>query len=150
MKITFSHRFEAAHRFLDAQTKCSTPHGHTWWIHLTLEHKLDNMQSGKNYAEDFGPLKKEWRAFIDSQLDHHFFLNSKDPLKDYILKLIPDARLKLTPGDPTTEAIALILFNKAEEIFKPFNGIKPFSIKLQETPTNAVEVDKSLESFQFL
>jgi 6-pyruvoyltetrahydropterin/6-carboxytetrahydropterin synthase len=150
VKITFSHRFEAAHRFLDASTKCSTPHGHTWWVHLTLEHDSSSLKPDKNYIEDFGPLKAEWRAFIDNHLDHHLFLNSKDPLKDSIKELIPGARLKLTPGDPTTEALALILFNAASDIFSTFEGLRPCSVKLQETPTNAIEVDQSVEGFSFL
>jgi len=150
MKMTFSHRFEAAHRFLDAASKCSTPHGHTWWVHITLEHDSKNLQAGKNYIEDFGPIKKKWRAFIDDHLDHHFFLNANDPLKESIESLIPEARLKITPGDPTTEALALIFFNKANEIFKEFEGLRPHSLKLQETPTNAVEVNEFLSEYQFL
>ena len=150
MKIIFSHRFEAAHRFLGASTKCSTPHGHTWWVHLTLEHSIKSLHPDKNYIEDFKSLKKKWRSFIDNHLDHHFFLNSKDPLKDSILNLVPEVRLKLTPGDPTTEALALILFNKAEELFNNFEGLKASSLKLQETPTNAIEVDQSIDGFHFL
>ena len=150
MKITFSHRFEAAHRFLEASTKCSTPHGHTWWVHLTLEHKIESLLPNKNYIENFSLLKKKWKDFIDVHLDHHFFLNSKDPLKNSIISLIPDARLKLTPGDPTTEAIALILFNKAKEVFKTFEELEPCSLKLQETPTNAVEVSDAIKGFNFL
>lgn len=150
MKITFSHRFEAAHRFLESSSKCSTPHGHTWWTHLTLEHDSSLLQENKNYLEDFGPLKAKWKRFIDEELDHHFFLNSEDPLKDSVLSLHPEARLKLTPGDPTTEALASIFFNKAHEIFMDFKGIKPFSLKLQETPTNAIEVNEVIDRFCFV
>ncbi len=139
----FSHRFEAAHRFMDASSKCSTPHGHTWWVHLGLEHKTSKIQKNKNYAEDFGPLKKSWRHFIDEELDHHFFVNKNDPLIEALKEHIPKARLKFTNGDPTTEALALILLNKAKEIFKAFKGIEPTTLKLQETPTNAIEVQIS-------
>ncbi|MCJ8277530.1 MAG: 6-carboxytetrahydropterin synthase [Bdellovibrionales bacterium] len=150
MKISFSHRFEAAHRFLGASTKCSTPHGHTWWVHLSLAHDVKDLKPEKNYIEDFAPLKKEWRKFIDNELDHHIFLNCKDPLVEALGVITPDARVKLTAGDPTTEALALILFNKAKEIFKNFEGLEPTSLKLQETPTNAIEVDRSVDDFQFL
>jgi len=150
MKINFSHRFEAAHRFLESSTKCSTPHGHTWWVHLCLEHASSTLQADKNYLEDFGPLKSKWSKFIDEELDHHFFLNSNDPLKEALLAIHKESRLKLTPGDPTTEALALILFNKAQEIFKDFKNLKPHSLKLQETPTNAIEVNEVIDRFHFL
>jgi 6-pyruvoyl-tetrahydropterin synthase len=101
------------------------------------------MQKNKNYLEDFGPLKKNWRNYIDEELDHHFFINKDDPLIEALKECIPKARLKFTNGDPTTEALALILLNKAKNIFKSFKSIKPTTLKLQETPTNAIEVQEN-------
>lgn len=150
MNLSFSYRFEAAHRFINSSTKCSTPHGHTWWVHLTLEHEDSLALNPKNFAEDFSDLKSKWKKFIDEELDHHFFLNSKDPLKNELLKISPESRLKCTEGDPTTEALALILFNHAWSFFENHAFIRPKSLKLQETPTNAVEVNQRFKTLKFL
>lgn len=150
MNLSFSYRFEAAHRFINSSTKCSTPHGHTWWVHLTLEHEDALALNSQNFAEDFSNLKSKWKNYIDEEMDHHFFLNAKDPLKHELLKISPESRIKCTEGDPTTEALALILFNQAWTFFEDHPFIKPKCLKLQETPTNAVEVQIRFKDLKFL
>ena len=150
MNLSFSYRFEAAHRFINSSTKCSTPHGHTWWVHLTLEHEDSLALNSQNFAEDFTSLKSKWKNYIDEEMDHYFFLNSKDPLKKELLKISPESRIKCTEGDPTTEALALTLFNQAWIFFEEHPFIKPKSLKLQETPTNSVEVYNRFKDLKFL
>ena len=150
MNLSFSYRFEAAHRFINPSTKCSTPHGHTWWVHLTLEHEDNLALNPQNFAEDFTNLKTKWKNYIDEEMDHYFFLNSKDPLKKELLKITPNSRIKCTEGDPTTEALALILFNIAWGFFEDHAFIKPKCLKLQETPTNSVEVYNRFKELKFI
>ena len=149
MELKFRYRFEAAHRFTDASSKCSTPHGHSWWVTLSLSHNVAAIDLERNFAIDFTDLKKEWRKFIDEELDHHFFVNSKDPLLKALNLLGQSLRIKETPGDPTTELLASIFFKKAENIFKKNNIINVQSVLLEETPTNSVKVSKE-DSAHFL
>jgi 6-pyruvoyl tetrahydropterin synthase/QueD family protein len=140
--LSFRYRFEAAHRFTDASSKCSTPHGHSWWVSLQLKHSAQDIDLEKNFAADFKDLKRGWKTFIDEELDHFFFLNSEDPLGPMLLSMDPNIRLKKTPGDPTTELLASLFFKKAEELFKNVDFIQVDSILLEETPTNSVRVSK--------
>ncbi len=142
MILSFRYRFEAAHRFIKTSTKCSTPHGHSWWVTLSLSHKASTINLEKNFTQDFKNLKPHWKTFIDEELDHFFFINSKDPLLKALNTIDPNLRIKKTPGDPTTEILASLLFKKAESIFKDNTFIDVDSILLEETSTNSVKVYK--------
>lgn len=149
MELSFRYRFEAAHRFTDASSKCATPHGHSWWVTLCLSHESSDINLDKNFAVDFSDLKKEWRKFVDEELDHYFFLNSKDPILQSLKTLGHQLRIKETPGDPTTEVLSCLFFKKAESLFKESEVIRVESILLEETPTNSVRVLKE-DADQFL
>jgi 6-pyruvoyltetrahydropterin/6-carboxytetrahydropterin synthase len=142
MELAFKYRFEAAHRFTDAESKCATPHGHSWWITLKLKHDVSTIILDKNFATDFKDLKSGWKKFIDEELDHHFFLNAKDSLANHLKSTEPHLNIKLTPGDPTTEVLASLFYKKAESILKNQKHIEIDSILLEETPTNSVSVNK--------
>lgn len=142
MNLNFRYRFEAAHRFTDASSKCSTPHGHSWWVTLSLKHDATAINLETNFAEDFSNLKRNWKTFIDEELDHFFFVNSEDPIISFLNTLDSNLRVKKTPGDPTTEVLASLFFKKAESLFKNNNLITVDSILLEETPTNSVKVFK--------
>jgi len=142
MDVNFRYRFEAAHRFTDANSKCSTPHGHTWWVTLTLSHSSGDIDLANNFATDFKDLKSGWRSFVDNEVDHHFFLNSEDSLASHLKKTEPKLNIKLTPGDPTTEVLAALFFKKAESLLGKFEHISVSSILLEETPTNSICVYK--------
>jgi 6-pyruvoyl tetrahydropterin synthase/QueD family protein len=142
MEVNFRYRFEAAHRFTDASSKCSTPHGHTWWVTLTLEHSTADIDLKNNFATDFKDLKSGWKKFIDDEVDHYFFLNSEDSLANYLKKTEPDLNVKLTPGDPTTEVLAALFFRKAERLLGHLKHIQVSSILLEETPTNSIRIYK--------
>lgn len=140
MEITFKRRFEAAHRFIKSNSKCATPHGHTWWITLTLNHSPNLIQNEINFSYDFKHLKKDWHKYVDEELDHHFFVNAEDPLLNYLKELQPDLLITSTDGDPTTETLALTFLKKALQIFSDFKGVEVKSLYLEETPTNGVRV----------
>lgn len=142
MTLSFRYRFEAAHRLPGAKSRCSTPHGHSWWVTLSLKHSSSDIDLKTNFAEDFSELKKDWKIFVDEELDHFFFANSEDPLISFLNELEPSMRIKKIPGDPTTEVLASLFFKKAESLFKNNDVIKVESILLEETPTNSVRVSK--------
>ena len=149
MIIEFSYRFEAAHRFLNSKSKaCMTPHGHSWIATLILTftgEKLDDFQM----TVEFSKIKKDWKKLIQKTFDHSFMHNINDP----IVKVLEDSKTQIRlipfPGDPTTEVIALFMFQKMDMIlsqsaFKETIQVK--AIKLQETVTNTVICDR--ESFK--
>ena len=143
MNIAFCYRFEAAHRFLNSESKtCMTPHGHSWMATLYLDFTgphLDNSQM----TVEFSQIKKDWKELIQETFDHSFMHNINDP----IIEVLKNSEVRLIPfpGDPTTEIIALFLFQKMDIIVEqsPFkNKIRVQAIKLRETPTNTVTCNR--------
>src|SRR5262245_40582673 len=67
--------FDAGHRILGHQGKCSSPHGHTYRAEVFVRaDELDQL----GFAIDFGSLKAPLKAWIDSHWDHAFLLNALD------------------------------------------------------------------------
>ncbi len=138
MKSKFKYRFEAAHRFVHGSSKCNTPHGHTWWVEISIETPTNKMDKKKGLYIPFENIKKDWKHWITEIVDHSFFLNQEDPLLESVQKDIPDARLLLFPCDPTTEAIACYFLLKANELVK---DLEVQELTLIETPTNSISIN---------
>lgn len=146
MRMSFRYRFEAAHRFVNSDRECSTPHGHTWYATLNLMAATGDMGEN-NMVEDFALLKKGWKQFITETMDHSFFHNSEDPILPSLKQHIPNLRNIPFPGDPTTEVIAGLFFLKASALCESF-PVRPFSVVIEETPTNTIEFfNTELEDF---
>ncbi|MCX7986847.1 MAG: 6-carboxytetrahydropterin synthase QueD [Bacteroidales bacterium] len=132
MRYTVSKKlsFEAAHRLLkDYAGKCSNNHGHSWVVEIEIEAaNLDN----KGMVLDFNELKK-LKQWIDDTLDHTTILWEKDPMCEYIKNT--GQRLYVTKENPTSEVIARIIFEKAEELFGN-ETIKVSSVAVHETCTS--------------
>lgn len=95
-------------------------------------------------VEDFAILKKDWREFIDDVLDHSYLHHVADPLADILKKENAELRLLPFPGDPTTELVSLLCFNKMEVMLahrKLQDIVRVKSLLIQETPTNAIQLD---------
>lgn len=137
-----------AHRLLsDRSSKCATPHGHNEFVRIKIATPdQDYDWGGKNAANRFEDIKTPWHGFVDGALDHAFQLGADDPLIGYFTAHEPDllARLLIIKGDPTTEALAVALFQKCTAILchhKP--SLKLLSLELEETPTNCVMIEAS-------
>jgi len=141
MKIEFTYRFEAAHRFLNTDSKpCMTPHGHSWYVSLVLKYKAHQLNSSQMTVE-FSSLKKDWRELIQNTFDHSFMHHFNDPIVEVLNQGQLSPRLIPFPGDPTTEIIAIFLFHKLKLILNhsPHSQVIDVdSIILQETPTNKI------------
>lgn len=128
--------FEAAHRLLkDYSGKCSNNHGHSWVVDIELEtEQLDE----KGMVLDFSELKrlKQW---IDDTLDHSTILWEKDPMCEYIR--YSGQRLFVTLENPTSEVIAKIIFEKAQELFAN-ERIRVSSVVVYETCTSRAAYKK--------
>lgn len=100
--------FDAAHRLLDYDGKCASPHGHTYRAELFVGRThLDDL----GLAIDFGEIKKPLKRWIDAHWDHAFLLNDRDDLLREALQAIPESKLYCFPGlNPSAEVMAQTLF----------------------------------------
>ena len=149
MRMSFRYRFEAAHRLMSAASPmCQTPHGHTWHATLSFEAKTDSL-NGENMLAEFQKVKGPWKSFVRDTLDHSFFYNSKDPILESLKENIPSFRGLPTPGDPTTEMLAVLFLSKALQFSKNQNTpVSPVSIEVQETEVNSVSTDVNSDLFK--
>ena len=145
LKLRFRYRFEAAHRFfVGPSIPCRTPHGHSWYATLTVAFMGESLDQNA-MALPFEKLKKDWKALVDTTLDHSFFHHHQDPLVPALLKVHPEARLLPFPGDPTTELLGLLLFEKMQTIFSRLDDkrlVQVHEILVEETPTNSIAISK--------
>ena len=148
MELRFKYRFEAAHRFTQSTSPaCMTPHGHTWYA--TLHLKTSTSLNKNDMSVEFHQVKSEWKSLLANTFDHSFMINMNDPLREPTLQVHPSARLILFPGDPTTELVALLLFNKCEMFMtnSPWKTeITVSGITIDETPTNSIHCDRTFYS----
>lgn len=146
MRIEFRYRFEAAHRFLNSDSKtCMTPHGHTWFATLFLDFIGTALNSSQMTVE-FSELKKPWRQLIQETFDHSYMHNIKDSVAEMLRSESSEYRFIPFPGDPTTELIALFMFQKMQTVLSTtqLKGLVQINaIALEETPTNKVICDRS-------
>ncbi len=131
-------RFEAAHRLLSPYSgKCSSNHGHSWTAALSLEsEELD----ASGMVLDFEKLK-DFRHWIDSQLDHASLLREDDPLLAHLKK--EGHKVFATPKNPSSEHLAELLFKKAGELYQTEIAAGRFriaSVVVNETCTARAEV----------
>ena len=137
--IEIRHNVESAHRFYAAtsSSKCRNIHGHSWLITLTLAAlQLDN----QGMVVEFGQIKRVWRDWLDTHVDHGIMLHSGDPMIAAIQSVEPDARIFALPQDPTTENVAEFLFHQAQALLEQLavgNQVHVQQIHVQETHVNA-------------
>ncbi len=94
-----------------ASPRCQTPHGHTWWVEITLARGDGGLDSAGMLAE-FGAAKAWLKTWVDETLDHSFFHNFNDPLLPALKEHIPGFRGLPFPEDPTTEWITYLISRK--------------------------------------
>tara|TARA_B100000586_G_C19937561_1_gene354095 strand:+ start:77 stop:523 length:447 start_codon:yes stop_codon:yes gene_type:complete len=114
IQLTKLFNFEGAHRLAKGYIgKCANIHGHSWKGELAISTtRLDNM----DMAIDYYHLKSFLEPLIDT-LDHKLLLYEKDT---EIIKLCHSQKwdIILFKRNPTSEAIAEYIFNKALSYFK--------------------------------
>ena len=142
--IEIRHNFETAHRLSweQAPKKCQSIHGHSWWVTLVIA--SDSLDEHGMLIE-FGALKKHWRGFLDSHVDHHLVLHCDDPMIDAIRGVQPDARLLILDFQPTTEALSKWLHGEAVRIVDSlgYKDVTIAKLHLQETAVNAASYSLS-------
>ncbi|MEU4331430.1 6-pyruvoyl trahydropterin synthase family protein [Nonomuraea dietziae] len=74
---TVDHTFHAAHSLPHLAGKCSSLHGHTWRVSITIAGpSLDK----DGVLVEFGAFKKQMIQWIDTRLDHSLMLGTGDNL----------------------------------------------------------------------
>ena len=135
-ELEFTYRFEAAHRFTKGNSRCATPHGHTWQATLCFSAPADTLNDS-DMIEEFTVLKGAWKAFITATVDHSYLHHREDPLLPVLRETVPHFRGLPFPADPTTEVIAGLFLLKARRMCRG-QQLDPVAVIVQETPTNRV------------
>ncbi len=107
-------KFDAAHKIIDYNGKCENLHGHTYFLKVTISGKLKENEM----VLDFAIVKNNVNKIVN-QLDHKYL---NDIFKN-----------------PTTENIALYIFEKLTDEFKKYQ-CKVYEVNLSEGPNNTVIV----------
>lgn len=141
--LIFTRRYSMAHRLLAGRSrKCAVPHGHNELIIARIEPVAATRLDGASYmVEPFEDAKARWHRWIDEEVDHALQLSEEDPLIGYFRAGEPDklARLLVTPGDPTTELLAVCFMAKLNAFLEDGGRrLRCVEIRIEETPTNAV------------
>ncbi|MFC7047702.1 6-pyruvoyl trahydropterin synthase family protein [Emcibacter nanhaiensis] len=152
-EICFTRRYSMSHRLYSLKdSRCFVPHGHNEFVKVYLSRpENDALDGDTNMMAPFDTLKKTWHQWVDNHLDHSLHLSDKDPLIGFFRDNEPEnlAHLLVTPGDPTTEALAACLFAKINAFLNDLGlGIVCRRLEIEETPTNTVifhgDPDKAL------
>lgn len=152
LELVFTRRFCMGHRLISGVSEsCAMPHGHNEIVKVFLEATAPARLDGqRNILLPFAEAKRRWHQFIDTRMDHGFQLCDSDPLLRWfqIHEAERARRIIVTPGDPTTELLAALLFAKITA-FLMLDGavLRCTSLHLEETPTNAVVLRGSPEDY---
>lgn len=140
IKKTFT--WDASHRLLGHQGKCSSVHGHTYRAIITIQASvLDEIGVGIDFG-DFSDLGN----WIQSNWDHAALLNTKDPLA--VMFTVPydghpSGKTYLFMENPTAEVMARVLFEEAERLLPNLrHGLQVKSVEVFETPNNSAVFTK--------
>lgn len=123
-------QIDASHRLLHYQGKCANLHGHRWKVEVWVEGEPD---SQTNILIDYNSIKE-----IVGKYDHQTILNADDPMVPFIEKFQPVIK---TPGDPTSELLALLIRNELYEYIR-IHGINAAipKIRVWESPHSYAEL----------
>lgn len=141
------------HRVPNHKSKCRNIHGHTYFLDVTLEGMVIDMEgsSDQGMVIDFSDIKSIVSKFIDDNLDHGYM--GHEDLDAVYLTLFKNDGLKYVavPFVPTAENIVAYLYNNLAPLFSDVygNGLKLVKLTLWETPKSFVEYEPKEEDNTF-
>lgn len=108
--VAVRHTFETGHRLPQLAGKCTSLHGHSWQVQVTVRGaQLDD----NGVLLEFAHLKTQLRSWVDEHLDHGVMLGAADPLLPVLAahgKVFTFGHgLAATLPWPTVEAVATLL-----------------------------------------
>lgn len=114
--------FDAAHHLYLYDGKCTSLHGHTYKLHVTVSGTLDE----KGLVIDFADLRKVVERKVVQRLDHQY-LNAVLPLMN-----------------TTAENIVVWIYEQiASGLSSDYPHVRIERLTLWETPTSAASVDRA-------
>ena len=132
--VTKEIKFEAAHRLVNGYPgKCANNHGHSWIVFITLALKADKELDRYGFVKDFGDFKP-LRDWVDNRFDHATIVAADDAA---FRKWLTDNDQKqyVMDGNPTSENLAELLFQKATEVLEDENCYV-YEVRIKETCTS--------------
>ena len=140
IRITKQFSFEAGHALYGYDGKCKNVHGHSYKLSVTvIGNKITDTKNVKlGMVIDFGDLKKIVSEEIVDKFDHATIFNKNTPHIKLAETLKNEGHdVILVNYQPTSECMVA---DFAEKISKRLpQGVKLFSLKLQETETSYAE-----------
>lgn len=141
MKVIQEIQWDMGHRITNHHSQCRNLHGHRYKAAICVEGNLINIKgiSDEGMVIDFGDIKKIAIEQVHDVLDHGFMVWNKDKVLMKFFKENIDQRHIIVPFVPTAENIAAWIFSRLDKHIrdKYGTGLRLFSIKLWETPTNS-------------
>jgi len=139
IRITKEFHFEMAHALLNYDGLCSSIHGHSYSLSVTLiGEPINNKTHPKNgMVIDFTSLKNIIKENIIDKLDHALLLNAATPDKETLCINKLFERVVFTKYQPTCENLLADFASILQEKF-PINT-KLFCLKLKETANSYAE-----------
>lgn len=132
--MTVKHHISAGHRIPGlpgAGAKCTNLHGHTFGIEWTFY--VTSLDASEF---EFTHAKELLRGWADGNLDHGYLCAPDDHELLTFLK-VGGYKHYIVPPKPTTEALAMLLHQKANELLAPAQCVK---VRIIEGPSNEAEV----------
>jgi len=143
-----SRRFtvESGHMLSRHPEACRFPHGHTRHIEIVV---VGDSLDENGMLVDFKALKLALKEFLD-RFDHSMAINTDDPLFPVLAKMYaPEAIVPFEGAEPTTEAIAKLIFDYADRVLAdgfesgsyriPAGRVRLERVRVGETPSTWAE-----------
>ena len=140
MEITTKLEFDAGHRIPSHKSSCKNLHGHRYAIEVTIKGEVVSDKSNSDFGMvmDFKDAKELVKKTIVEEWDHSFIVYKDDTVVLKFLESLDNHKTVVFPLVPTAENMALVAIEKLKiSIEKEFGSlIKPFKVRLYETPNN--------------
>ena len=144
MEITTKLEFDAGHRIPHHKSSCKNLHGHRYAIEVTIKGQVvsDKTNSDFGMVMDFKDAKELIKKTIVEEWDHSFIVYKDDAVVLKFLESLDGHKTVVFPLVPTAENMALVAMEKLKISFNQEFGqlIKPFKVRLYETPNNWADV----------
>jgi len=144
MEITTKLEFDAGHRIPHHKSSCKNLHGHRYAIEVTIKGEVvsDKTNSDFGMVMDFKDAKELIKKTIVEEWDHSFIVYKDDAVVLKFLESLDGHKTVVFPLVPTAENMALVAMEKLKISFNQEFGqlIKPFKVRLYETPNNWADV----------
>jgi len=163
--IAVKHNIEVAHRLFELPGKCEQIHGHSMWVTMELQGRLND--KGILGGIEYGALKKVFRGHLDETYDHRLLLNVADPYARPIYMFDVDdfepgervnvdegskqylPGLQATMGDPTTENLAKWIAHDMYEEMVANDLITAMPRNIYSIDVTVWETSVNMARFQF-